>query len=62
MTWWLDVLAIVTLLIVAFIVLAYGYRAWRMARHNEEGVAGGSMGDQMLGPPDKPMAPRPKRL
>jgi hypothetical protein len=53
MTWWLDVLTVVSLAILAFVVFAYGYRLWRMVRHNDEGVAGGSMGEQMLGPRDE---------
>ena len=53
MTWWLDVLTVVSLAILAFVVFAYGYRLWRMVRHNDEGVAGGSMGEQTLGPRDE---------
>jgi hypothetical protein len=58
-TWWLDVLAVGALLMLGFVVFAYGYRIWRMYRHNDEGVAGGSMGDQMLAPLDKPAATKP---
>jgi len=56
---WLTVISVITLAIVAFIVIAYGYRWWRIAHHNEPSVAGGSMGDQMIGPrensADKPL-------
>ena len=41
---WLTVISVITLAIVAFIVIAYGYRWWRIAHHNEPSVAGGSMG------------------
>ena len=55
MTWWLDVLAVATLVILAFVALAHSHHIWMMIRHNEKGVAGGSVGDQMLGRPDDPV-------
>ena len=49
---WLTVFSVITLAIVAFVVVAYAYRWWRVSRHNEQSVAGGSMGDQIIGPRD----------
>ena len=52
MPMWFDVLAAVSLIVLLFVVVAYAYRLWRIVRHNETFEAGGSMGDQIIGPRD----------
>jgi hypothetical protein len=49
---WLDIFSVITVAIVAFVVIAYAYRWWRISHRNEPSEAGGSMGDQMIGPRD----------
>ncbi len=52
MTLWMDILAVTTLAILAFILFALAHRVWRIVRRNESFEAGGSLGDQMIGPRD----------
>lgn len=45
----LLVAAVVTLALLALSVLAVARLAWRLFRHNEQPIPGGSMGRQMFG-------------